>query len=297
MGIVIPPAVAGIGKTLCDCGISKSFDLSVDGLAGAWKVWKVVSKDRKYIKQVFTKENYSKYFLEEFFFERIFRDIQFVYPGENLPVEKEDRLISEFSDHISSKLGKGTIPAEKDNEFRQDLVRCVNNHNQLIHEHLLSRTEKIVVREIKNKIDALGYAGHTLFAETDLLTSNPELEYTHQQVDGILRALRMDLKFYRLMLLLCVAGIFTLASLIVICYPKYRLTGAAGCFVALFLATLIALAAIGSWLLKKILSCEMRVTEYTDVVWKINISGYKALLGQIMRDTGMSDQEDEVEDS
>lgn len=298
MDLLGAAAAASLPSTAFEFCANTSGGYALNKIMADWKSKAIIRKDRKFIKQQFPELKYSEYPIEEFFLEKVVRDARFLYSGSSLPPDKEDLLVNEFWKFIEyEKPEMDTETMIEDDSFKHRLVHCLNEHNRLMHEKLLTRSEKILAREIKNKIDALGYAGHTLSSEADLLTSSPELEYAHQQIDGILRTLRMDLKFYRLMLLLCVAGTLILTSVLVIYYPKYQLMDTAMYVAVLFFTILLVLVMLAAWILMKISSCEKRVTMYTDIVWKINIAGYKMLLQQIMCDEVTSCQEDETIDN
>ena len=166
------------------------------------KVKKIIRRDKKYIQRKFSNLKYREYPIEEFFLEKIFQDQFFLYPFDTCPQDKSDELYKRFQEYVLAK-GMDLSSIYEDENFRTLLEDCVGYHNTLVHQTMLDPSQRLLEKDIKEYMAATGYAGHTLDPMAEALADNPDLEYTHRQTDGILRALRMDLRFHRLSLVMC----------------------------------------------------------------------------------------------
>jgi len=111
-----------------------------------------------------------------------------------------------------------------------------------------------------------------------LNNSNRDLEYTHRQIDGILRALRMDLRFYRLALVMCTIGLMVIAPIIVALYANYN-----SVHIAMIAATLCIVAGVSILLFEvvawwKVLYCEKAIKKYTEALWQKNFERYSDII-------------------
>lgn len=154
------------------------------------------------------------------------------------------------------------------------LEDCVQKHNVFVRQVVWSPAIQLAVKDIKDYMTSTGYVGPTLDPTAEALSENSTLDYTHRQVDGILRALRMDLRFYRLTLLMCTIGLIIIAPTFVALYSKYNSTYIAMIAAVLCLVAMVAVLpfAIVAW--KKIIYNERLIQKYTEQLWERNFLKY-----------------------
>lgn len=168
----------------------------------------------------------------------------------------------------------------EDENFRPMLEDCVNYHNILVHQIMLDPSQRLLEKDMKEYMKATGYAGHTLDSMAVALGDNPDLEYVHRQVDGILRALRMDLRFYRLALAICTIGLMIIAPIVVALYANYK-----SVHIAMIAATLCVVAGISILIFEvlafgKVIYCEKTIKKYTEALWQKNFGRYSNIIEQ-----------------
>lgn len=265
-----------IGPPIVECIFGKAGEAMLDRLSTRLAIKKIIRKDIKHIKEVFADKETSDN-IESFFLNEIFQDKQFLFPGESLPSDKRHLLVQRYEVfQYQESLDSEYI--SYNGEFEDQLVDCVDFHNNLVHKTLLSSSDQILLRGVQNKIDALGYTGRTLNPDTDLLSDNQNLAYTHQQVDGILHALRMDLKFYRLAFVICIIGVLALIPAAVVLASRDISAPATLSAAVLCILTLSVLASACLRTLYKMRKCETMVTKYTDALWDVNFAVYREVL-------------------
>lgn len=274
-----------IGAPIVECIFGKAGEAMLDRLSTRLAIKRIIRKDIKHIKEIFATGKPSAKEIEGFFLNDIFQDVQFLFPGESLPYAKRCLLMERYVDFCKEH-SHHDVPNVCSKDFVELLVRCVDYHNNLVHKTLLSSSEQVLLRGVQNKIDALGYAGRTLNPDTDLLSDNQDLEYTHQQVDGILHALRMDLRFYRLAFVICIIGVLALIPVAVVLASKDISAPATFSAAVLCILTLSVLALVCIQTLYKMRKCETLVTKYTDELWDINFAVYR----EVLLNTGLLQQ-------
>ena len=220
---------------------------------------------------------YREYPIEEFFMEKIFQDQYFLYPFDVFPQDKSDKLYEKFQKYILSK-GMDCEPIDTDEHFRPMLEDCVNYHNTRVHKVMLDPSQRLFEKDMKEYMAATGYAGHTLDSMAEALVNNPDLDYTHRQIDGILRALRMDLRFYRLALIICTIGLMVIAPVVVALYANYTsehiaIIAAAMCAVAW--ASILIFEVVALW---KVIYCEIAIKKHTEELWRKNFECYSNII-------------------
>lgn len=211
--------------------------------------------------------------------EKIFQDQNFLYPFDTLPQDKSDKLYQRFKEYVLEK-GMDFSSISEDENFRSMLTDCVDYHNTLVHQAVLDPSQRLLEKDMKEYMAATGYVGHTLDPTAEALANNPSLEYTHRQIDGILRALRMDLRFYRLALVMCTIGLMVIAPVIVALYANYRsvhvaMIAAALCIVAGI--SVLFFEGVAWW---KIIYCEKTIKKHTEALWKKNFERYSIIIEQ-----------------
>ena len=167
------------------------------------------------------------------------------------------------------------------------LEDCVDYHNTLVHQTILDPSQRLLGKDMKEYMAATGYAGHTLDPMAEALADNPALEYTHRQIEGILRALRMDLRFYRFALIMCTIGLMVIAPVVVALYANYKsvhiaMIAAALCVVARF--SILLFEVVAWW---KVIYCEKTIKKYTEALWQENFGRYSNIIerGSLLDDS------------
>lgn len=265
------------GKAIGSYLMGKGSDQALKQASFKAKVKKIIRRDKKYIQRKFSNLKYREYPIEEFFLEKIFQDQFFLYPFDTCPQDKSDELYKRFQEYVLAK-GMDLSSIYEDENFRTLLEDCVGYHNTLVHQTMLDPSQRLLEKDIKEYMAATGYAGHTLDPMAEALADNPDLEYTHRQTDGILRALRMDLRFHRLSLVMCTIGLMVIAPIVVALYANYNsehiaLIAAALCIVAG--VSVLLFEVVAGW---KIIYCEKTIKKYTEALWQKNFERYSDII-------------------
>lgn len=266
-----------IGKAVGSYLMGKGADYALEQASFKAKIKRIIRQDKKYIRQKFSDLKYREYPIEEFFLERIFQDQYFLYTFDTFPVDKSEELYKRFQNYV---LGKGMDfrSIREDENFRPMLEDCVNNHNVLVHRIMLDPSQQLLEKDMKEYMTATGYTGHTLDPMAVALGDNPELEYVHRQIDGILRALRMDLRFYRLALVMCTISLMVIAPVVVALYANYRSVHIAMIAAALCIVTGISILLFDVLAGTKIIYCEKTIKKYTEALWQKNFERYSNII-------------------
>lgn len=275
--------VVGMCNAIGSYLLSKGGDIALERVMSKSKVRKIIKKDRKYIQKKFAGTKYTEYPIEAFLLEEVFQNPDFLYTFSSFPQNKRDGLFDEFCNYALSK-GMEIQSIDKDNDFRRMLEDCVNYNNQLVHNTILSPSQRLMEKDLRENMSTImGYAGHTLDSAAETLEENPILEYTHRQIDGILRTLRMDLRFYRFVLLICTIGLMIMPLIVFAIYAKYHFDSESMILVSIIIcvATFPVLL-FGGICCNKAIHCERSIQIYTNELWKDNFSLYSHVLGKTM---------------
>lgn len=275
-----------VGKAIGGYLMGKGGDYVLTQASFKAKVKKIIRQDRKYIRRKFFDLKYREYPIEEFFLEKIFQDQYFLYPFDTFPQDKSNELYQRFIGYISAK-GMDLSSIDEDKNFKSMLEDCVDYHNTLVHQVMLDPSQRLIEKDMKEYMAATGYAGHTLDSAAEALANNPSLEYTHRQIDGILRALRMDLKFYRLALIMCTIGLMVIAPVVVALYANYKSVHIAMVAAALCVVTGISILLFEFLALWKVIYCEKTIKRYTEALWRKNFERYSVIIehGSLLDDS------------
>lgn len=271
--VIMAPIYEAIGSYL----MGKGGDYVLNQASFKAKVRKIIRKDKKYIKNKFSDLKYMEYPIEEFFLEKIFPDQHFLYPFDTFPKDKSDELYNRFQQYVVDK-GMEFSSIREDEDFRAMLEDCVNNHNKFVHQIMLDPSQQLLEKDMKEYMTATGYAGHTLDPTAVALEDNPDLEYVHRQIDGILRTLRMDLRFYRSVLVMCTIGLMVITPVVVALYSKYKSEHIAIIAAALCIVTGISILlfeVVAGW---KVIYCEKTIKKYTEALWQRNFERYSNMM-------------------
>lgn len=277
--------IAGVLMAIGQYCAGKGADRVLESIACKRTVRQILKKDRAYIRQIFFGKKSVKGSNEEnFLMDDTFQDPRFLYSGMELPERMQRELAQRYINFCAVRMNSMSSE-DKVEESVKKLIFCVNYHNRLVHQYFLSNSERIIIKEISDKIDALGYAGATLDENGDYLSHNGELEYAHLQLDSIIHALRMDMKFYRLVMLIGIVGILVLVPVTIFQFSKfnYEVTTTLVATMNPLPFALLALLILTLSSLLKIQKCERTVSEYSNQLWELNFLIYKTNLlhGQV----------------
>lgn len=266
-----------IGKAVGSYFMGKGGDYVLEQASFKRKIKRIIKLDKKYIRRKFSSIYYKEYPIEKFLLEEIFQDQDFLYPFNTFPSQKSDDLYERFRKYISGK-GMDFDPINEDEDFRPMLEDCVDYHNTLVHQVILDPSQRLLEKDLKEHITATGYAGHTLDSTADILSDNSGFEYAHRQVDSILQTLRMDLRFYRLVLVMCTIGLMIISPIIVALYANYSSIQIAMIAAALCSVTALSIFTFEIMAVRKVIYCEKAIKKYTELLWEVNSSSYTHMM-------------------
>lgn len=275
--LVMSTIAIPVGKAIGGYLMGKGGDYALEQASFKAKIKKIIRKDKKYIRHKFSDLKYREYPIEDFFLENIFQDQYFLYTFDSFPKEKSDKLYERFQGYV---LGKDMDVSSicEDENFRSMIEDCVNYHNILVHQIMLNPSQRLLEKDMKEYMTATGYVGHTLDPTAVALGDNPDLEYVHRQVDGILHALRMDLRFYRLALVMCTIGLMVIAPVMVALYANYKSVHIAMIAAALCIVAGISILFFEVMAWEKVIYCEKTIKMYTDALWRKNFERYSNII-------------------
>lgn len=218
--LITAEILQNIGLTVGQYIFGRASDTFLDSFTVKHKLKKFLKVDGKIIEQKFQGiERAEREKIKKFFFEDIFQDAIFLYPVSDLPRERFILLESRFHTYAQKANLENYSTISVD-----DLVSCVVKHNELVNKYLLSKSELIMLKTIqRNQSDLLGYIGKTLNANSELQIENQTLDYTQKQIEGILHALRMDTKHYKLLMMLYSFGLLIIIAVALIILPQILL--------------------------------------------------------------------------
>lgn len=279
--------IKDVSISVAEYFLGKSGDNFFDTFSARHKIKKILIEDKTYIKKQFKKFNIiSPDIIETFLFEDIFQDSIFLYPVSSIPEDRAKLLWERFCIYIRENCDSDISSSLED--YRIALEECLNNHNKLIDKHLLSESDRIILKTIhRNQSDLFGYIGKTLDANSELQLESSILDYTHKQIEGILHALRMDMRHYKILLVLYSIGILVIEFVSIIILPKviYALGSSIADYTAIVLASIIMMIIVFMFLLllglflstiRNIKICENRISAWMSDLWELHFTCYKS---------------------
>lgn len=282
--LITKEVVKKVGLTVGQYIFGRVRDDYFDNFTAKQKLKKILKKDEENINQQFQKklEKEETTKIEEFFFKDIFQDIMFLYPVSDLPIDRVDILESRFLNY-TKKIDWKDAPEISVN----DLVSCVNKHNELIDKYLLSDSEHIMLKTIqRNQSDLLGYIGKTLDSNSELQIEDKNLDYSSKQIEGILHAMRMDMKHYKFLMMVYSLGILILITIAIVILP--RIIGASNNLHSIsrglivicmfFVFALFLLLFLFILALKNVNIREGKILKYMGLLWQLHFSRYEKIL-------------------
>lgn len=290
LGLLLNPIVQYVGDTIAQYVFGKAADEILDSRTFRLKIRRLLKKDQKFIKEKFLDTNKPVADFEKFFFEDIFRDSAFLYPtttfSSSIPEDKADMLWERFSSFVGKTQRSTNIEGFRKEDLCPRLIECVNYHNSLISEYILDVKDQIVIEIIQRNhlqlSEALGYIGKTLGDISELQMENVGLDYTHKQLEGILHALRMDMRHYKFLLIIYSFCSFFLCCAAFIVLPKIVDERALETIMRIFIATIFLFLILFLLMLCQVIRHEMKISDYTKNLWKIHFNGYTTLFDNVL---------------
>jgi len=270
-----------VGDIVAQYAFGKIGDKVYNSSISKIQIHRILKKDRKLIEEKFTlygDRDFSKR-IEDFLFKDVFQDSAFLYPTSPLPKDKEDLLWDRFCSKKNDALDK----AIKNNEesIKAQLFECVNYHNELVGKYILEEKESIMADMMqRNHSELLGYIGKTLEMNSEVQLENTEFDYTNRQLEGILRALRMDMRHYKALLMTYSFGILILASIALLVLPKMPYSTYGVAVTIIFTIAIVVFIYLFVLSLKHMLKYERRVYLYTQELWEINFACYRTWINK-----------------
>ena len=273
--ITTPGVIKAVGDAVAGYAFGRVGDKIFDTFSAKWKITKILKDDRKFIKGQF-EDIKLRSIVEVFLCTEIFRDSMFLYPVTNIPDDRATLLRERWERFCNKTEDQYELPGF-DDELKDKLEACINNHNELINKNLLSESERIILKTMhRNQSDLLGYMGKTLDANSELQFQDSKLDYVHKQIEGILHALRMDVRHYKLLLLLYSIGILIVGIASIITLPDIIDKSVVVCASSiLIIASLFALLLyLFTSTQKNVQNCEKRISTYMEALWEFHIISY-----------------------
>lgn len=285
--------IKAVGVTIAEYVFGKVGDKFYETRLAARKIKNILKADKKYIEEQFERKELEILHVEEFLFQEVFQNSIFLYPVSAIPKDRVKLLWGKYRAYMTDKhnIDIDTV-SENEDIIKSKLVKCVNNHNESVNKHLLSESDRIILKTMqRSQSDLLGYVGQTLDANSELQSTHAKLDYTHKQVEGILHAFRMDMRHYKLLLMLNLVGIIVFATISIIVLP-HIIGNLSDLFrgnpdintskLILFNSIIVILAfvlLILIWLffisLRNVQKCESRIVHYMESLWEIHFINYK----------------------
>ena len=201
--IITAEVIKTVGIAVAEYAFGKVGDKFYETFSAKHKIKKILKEDKKYIEEQFESRDLETLHIEEFLFHEIFQNSIFLYPVSTIPKDRVELLWRKYCAYMTDKHNTDSDNIDIENEVIAKLGKCVNNHNELVNKHLLSESDRIILKTMqRSQSDLLGYIGQTLDANSELQSTHAKLDYTHKQVEGILHAFRMDMRHYKLLLML-----------------------------------------------------------------------------------------------
>lgn len=281
--LITAEILKNVGLTIGQYIFGRVGDTYFDSFTAKRKLKKILKEDEKNIEQKF-QENVGEAEIEKikkFFFEDIFQDVMFLYPVSDFPEERSILLERRFNAYAEKTNWKICSSVNL-----SDLIACVVKHNKLVNKYLLSDSERIMLKTIqRNQLDLLGYIGKTLDSNSELQIENQTLDYTQKQIEGLLHAMRMDAKHYKLLMMIYSFGILMLITIAIITLPKIlnasdkvqSISSGLVVITIFFALAAVLLLFLFCLSLKNVKIRENRVLEYMELLWQLHFERYKRI--------------------
>lgn len=162
------------------------------------KIKRILKKDRKNIKSIFSVCGDSDYYnlIEQFIMFWAFTDVEF-FSEKKLTEEEEEQLWNKFKSYIE----KETAHFIDKFDCKEKIVRCINLHNMAINEIIMDeksrfqmKVEQKSFRDIKKILSGIV---DTLNSNTKLQEKDEEIGFGIEQMESIVKSYRFDIGYLR----------------------------------------------------------------------------------------------------
>lgn len=278
MELITTEVIEFVGVAIAEYVFGKVGDCYFDSFLAKRKIKKILNEDKKFIDKQFDNLSDMDWDVHTFLFQDIFQDSLFLYPVSAIPEDRAKLLWERFCNYLKNKRDFANDNVSSlESEFKLKLELCVNKHNELVSKNLLSESERIILKTMnRNQLDILGYIGKTLDSNSELQFENHKLDYAHKQLEGILHALRMDMRHYKFLLMIYSIGILMLGIVSVIMLPtiinaERNLISIISILVLIFILLLVPYSSA----LKNVHICEKKISDYMELLWDLHFKSYE----------------------
>lgn len=155
----------------------------------------IVKTDSESIEQQFRTSTFQEELVRNFFKEKVIPSYRY-YSVHSLNDSEEESLWKDFWEYLSAQ--DIDVPEDDLNSLKRKLIFCVNIHNEIIRKSNLTTSEElsqsVTQRGFENVEAILRQIEDTLCLSTDLQAENIKLDYLTQQIESILKSIRIDLQ-------------------------------------------------------------------------------------------------------
>lgn len=281
MSFAISPVVLPIAKTIGEFLFGRFGDSFIDTALIRRRTKKILLEDKKKINCLFQTEPEKAKIVEKLLFEDIFQDTAFLFPVTPLPDDKVELAWGKYCELDGKSEGHSSL------EDKALLIACIDNHNALIGKYLLDYSDRLLLGVLeRDRADLFGYIGKTLNDESALQYNNERLDYLHKQLEGILHALRMDQRHYKILLALYSVAIIALTVILAVALPSVlpKLTWYNWqllLILAVFLYAFLLLFVLFMKSYHRVEKYENRITYYVENLWTIHFNTYQGLFSEL----------------
>lgn len=195
------------------------------------KIKKIIFKDRKNIQKYFNVKKDTELYnlVEQFIIYTVHQKGEF-FSTNHLSAEEENNLWKSLCDYLRSQNNDKYINLE----YKDKIIKCVNEHNALLSEIFLDEQSKIHIKmmterenkmekNIKDEIHGIKKIINTLDTETFLQMEDEEIDFSIAQLESIMQSYRYDIvqlrKQKNIVMIALISAIFLGMFLFVICFP------------------------------------------------------------------------------
>lgn len=254
---------------------------------------KLLKLDLRRITKTFTLCNCPKEtmtLIKSFIFTHAFMDAQY-YSASELNEQQVENLWNDFTDYMSKEIGTNNL-ADINKDFKNKLIYCVTCHNNAINDMFFDISSRIQLQKSQKEHDAiigkLNYIADTLSTDTEIQSYNEDIFFFLNQIESLLKSMRIDLLHRRKLQLIYTIGIL-LNSFAMLFGVTKVMTGDFGSSsyisiiqLIIILAFLIFVFYILMVMLYKIaqnIRClEDKIDAYTEKLWNIHYEYYEKIL-------------------
>lgn len=270
--------------------ISEQIGLNIiDKIKAKKKIKNILKRDSKIIRMFFKYNTEDELrLIENYVYTQAFQNKKF-YSINELSEEEENKLWDDFQEYFLNETGNNYT----DNGYKDKLIYCVNIHNEMINTAFLSNENRIqmqksqhyhndVMKQINNIQD-------TLITNTKLQSQDTSLDYFNNQIEAILKSVRLDLIQRRKLQSIYLVGVLLVIAIMnfsiykginmVVCRDiEFSVTISLFSILLFSIVIIIFLNKLWRDVTQTIHKLEQRIEQYTDKLWEIHFDLYEKLI-------------------